>query len=475
MSGRSGNGPEGPEGPDGPLDDASRNGTVDNGPEKEPSGLDGRVDADAGAGAGAGAEADAATAAEDSAAADADGGGSGVRDARDGGDTRDGGDAGRPDGTRVRTVSGVSAIGLGGTEADESALRLLFHTAVQDLEPSEDALHHLRTAVPNRLARKRQAVVGAVAAVLLCGTAIPAFIHVAHSGGTSNGRSVNAGHDETQGGSGPGTDSAGAEKESGQPTDDDPSGDGDPSSTLLPGDEAASGAASDGTDDSAGPVSSFAVDSPTCEPSQLAVTVAEAGPPDASGTVYGTFRVSNVSTSDCAVSGAGAIGFKAGGAADASKINVVEHASGDAATQLPAPSQQTMTLLLAPATAYEVKFAWVPSDTCPTQNESPDPSESTDGPAGGGGENNGAVGGSDGGAGPGPITDPGAGAGGGSGGGTANTAAVTTQLGGRDDGGTEPGTVMVEHSAAPGEPIAEAEIPNACAGTIYKTGVLDAS
>ncbi|WP_241778549.1 hypothetical protein [Streptomyces sp. AcH 505] len=450
---------------------------MDNGPEKEPSGLDGRANAEADAASQV--EDPGADAAGNAAAADGDsrdgGDGSGDSASGDGSDGSDGSAADRADGTRVRSVSGVSTIGLGGTEADESALRLLFHTAVQDLEPSEDALQHLRTAVPNRRARKRQAVVGAVAAVLLCGTAIPAFIHVANSGGTSNGRSVNAGHDETQGGTGPGTDSAGTEKQSGQPTDDDPSGDGDPSSTLSPGDEAASGAASNGTDDSTGPADSFAVDSPTCEPSQLAVTVAEAGPPEANGTVYGTFRVSNVSSSDCAVSGAGAIGFKAGGAADASKINVVEHASGDAATQLPAPSQQTTTLLLAPATAYEVKFAWVPSDTCPTQNESPDPSQSTDGPAGGGGENNGAVGGSDGGTGPGPVTDPGAGTGGGSGGGTANTAAVTSQLGGRDDGGTEPGTVMVEHSAAPGEPIAEAEIPNACAGTIYKTGVLDAS
>lgn len=43
------------------------------------------------------------------------------------------------------------------------------------------------------------------------------------------------------------------------------------------------------------------------------------------------------------------------------------------------------------------------------------------------------------------------------------------------DGGTMDGSVAVSHTAEPGAPSGQTSIPNACAGTIYKTGVLNAS
>ena len=56
----------------------------------------------------------------------------------------------------------------------------------------------------------------------------------------------------------------------------------------------------------------------------------------------------------------------------------VQHTAGDAAAGLPDPSQEAGTVLLKPAMAYEVQFAWVPEDTCPTSGGTPTPTP-TDG------------------------------------------------------------------------------------------------
>lgn len=49
---------------------------------------------------------------------------------------------------------------------------------------------------------------------------------------------------------------------------------------------------------------------------------------------------------------------------------------------------------------------------------------------------------------------------------------ATPQLGSGD--GTSDGSVAVVHEAEPGVPAAQATIANACAGTIYRTGLLSA-
>lgn len=59
-----------------------------------------------------------------------------------------------------------------------------------------------------------------------------------------------------------------------------------------------------------------------------------------------------------------------------------------------------------------------------------------------------------------------------SGGTSEGTSQTDPQLGGADDGGTLDGSVAVTHTPEPGSQVAAATIPNACAGTIYRTGVI---
>ncbi|MDQ1009404.1 hypothetical protein QFZ82_003889 [Streptomyces sp. V4I23] len=373
-------------GPDGPFDDRTGNGKVSNRPENELGGLGTGPDEDLFAGLGEGPGA-----------------------------------------------------GLGG---DEEALRRMLHGVVEDLEPSEGALDHLRRAVPARRARKRQALVGAAAAVLLIGTAVPAFVHVANSGGVDQANPVNAGHGEqAQGGTGNEPGATGGDKDPLAPS----KGAGqdpevkDPTS-AAPG-EQPGGGAGDGASGEPVPPGSAGDTVPVCGGADLGVLSAETNPPDPDGKVYGTFRVANVSASDCTVGGGGAVVFQTAGAADQARINVVAHTSGDAAGGLPDPSAEQASLLLKPSSAYEVKFAWVPSDTCPS-TASPDPSPTDGGSAGTGTSE-----------------------------GTSAENNTETQLA-SEDGATQDGSVTVTHIAEAGSPNAQATITNACAGTIYRTGLL---
>ncbi|WP_228994512.1 hypothetical protein [Streptomyces sp. DH8] len=330
-------------------------------------------------------------------------------------------------------------------ELDEVALRRLLHGAVRDLEPSDGTLDHLHRAVPARRARRRQAVVGAAAAVLLLGTAVPAFVHVATSDGASTARPAIAGHGEqAQGGNGDESGSDAPGRRTVEPTDRRSEGatdeaDPDPSPTQGEGrdpDATATGRKPDPAD-----VDIAAL--PVCEPGQLGVASAGTDAPGADGTVYGRFKIANVSGKDCTVSSNGTVGFTALGAADPLKIGVVQHAAGDAAPGLPDPSQEPGTVLLKPAMAYEVRFAWVPADTCPTTGPTPSPTPTADGAGGSVGDG----------------TDQ-----------SGDTAQSLTE-----DGGTADGSIAVTHTPEAGAPTAETTIPNACSGTIYRTGVLATS
>ncbi|WP_245703670.1 hypothetical protein [Streptomyces lushanensis] len=459
-------GPDGATGPDEPLNDLTGNGIVNNGPDNELSGL-GHTGAGSDSGSGSGRDGSSGGASgAGGVAAGAGGGGSstgGTGGREPGGDA--GGDAGHlnaglgggpggdPDGDLAGDAGGEVGASLDGLDMDELALRRLLHGAVDDLRPSEGALDHLRRAVPTRRARKRQAVVGMAAAALLFGTAVPAFVHVAGSGGTTDDHSVNAGHGEqAQGGTGTSKDSSGAGKDPHQPAEHVSPDTDDPDKVAEPENTASGGTAVGGTAGTADPGGGTQSSSlPTCAPGQLGVTVAEAGAPDSGGKVYGTFRVANVSGTDCSVTGGGKVEFQTGGAADKARITVVAHTAGDAATGLPDPSLEAAALTLSPNSAYEVKFAWVPAESCPTTGASPDPTPSGDSSAGAG-TGGGTGTGTDAGAGTGTNTEP--------------------QL--LTEGGTMDGTVSVVHTPEPGAPVAEATIPNACAGTIYRTGVLDA-
>ncbi|MEV5258291.1 hypothetical protein AB0L02_09585 [Streptomyces anulatus] len=359
--------------------------------------------------------------------------------------------SGAPDDDLVGTLTDLFARDRGAPasdELDEVALRRMLHGAVRELAPSEGTLDHLHRAVPARRARRRQAVVGAAAAALLIGTAVPAFVHVATSDGPSAARPAIAGHGEqAQGGNGDDTGPEAPGRRTVEPTERESEGsagetDPDPSPTKGEGSDPDGAVTGEATDSPSADFASL----PVCDPSQLGVASAGTGAPGADGTVYGSFKIANVSGTDCTVSSNGTVGFTAIGAADPLKIGVVQHAAGDAASGLPDPSQEPGTVLLKPAMAYEVRFAWVPNDTCPTVGPSPSPTPSADGAGGSVGE-----------------------------GGTDQPSGVDTQSLREDGGATAEGSVAVTHTPETGAPTAETKIPNACSGTIYRTGVLATS
>ncbi|MFJ7075663.1 hypothetical protein [Streptomyces sp. NPDC098781] len=337
---------------------------------------------------------------------------------------------------------GQSSAGL---DSDELALRRMLHDAVQEMEPRDGTLDHLRRAVPARRARKRQALVGMAAAALFVGTAVPALVHVSNSTGTDV-NSSNAGHGEqAQGGSGPGKETNGGQSTSGGSsgkTEDHGKG-GDKEEDKGTG--TGPGGGSSGTDD---PAATTAAGLAACTAEQLGTAGGSSGAADSSGAVYGTFRFSNISTADCTVSGSGTVSFVPSGAADATKIGTARHVAGDAAAGLPDPAQELTSLVLKPGAAYEVKFAWVPTETCPT---TPDPTN------GGTGEPS-----------PDPTpTDPTSGTTDGS---TGSDTGTSTQLLTEDT--TLDGSVTVTNTTEAGAPTATVVVSNACAGTIYWTGVL---
>ncbi|WP_197973591.1 MULTISPECIES: hypothetical protein [Streptomyces] len=339
-----------------------------------------------------------------------------------------------------------------GLDSDELALRRMLHQAVQDIEPRDGTLDHLRRAVPARRARKRQAAVGMAAAALFVCTAVPALVHVSNSTGPHANPTI-AGHGaHAQGGASEGLSTEGTGDTSGGSTgtaeNKDKAG---PTANESPDSTPSSGVVDDTTDE-VYPSATNAVAAPVCTAAQLGSATATADVPDSAGTVYGTFRITNVSTAGCTVGGAGAVTPLAQGAADATKISVAAHTADDAATGLPDPAKEVPQLVLEPGAAYEVRFAWVPSATCPTGNTG-----NTGGTAGPSPDAS-------------PSTDAGTSNEGSSTGGDTGT---STQL--MTEEGTKGGSVVVSYTAEPGAPTVSATVSNACAGTVYRTGVLSAS
>jgi hypothetical protein len=336
--------------------------------------------------------------------------------------------------------------GTHGLDIDEPALRRMMRQAVREMEPSDGTLEHLRRAVPARRARKRQAVVGVAAAALFIGTAVPALVHVSNSTGPGADPSVAGNASQAQGGASEGKDPAGGQSgiagSAGTAEGKEKAGPKETPGTKESG--AATGSAP-GT----APTASSPADVPACAPGSLGPAVASSAAPDSTGVVYGSFRVTNVSSGGCTVTGPGTVVTASLGAADASRIGTARHAAGDAAAGLPDPSLETASLTLAPGSAYEVRFAWVPSETCPTTGgtteggtggPSPDPSPTGDTTAAGG-------------------TSTGSG-----------EAGPTAQLITAD--GPAEGSVSVTYTPEGGSGSATATVSNACAGTVYWTGVL---
>ncbi|MFJ9176686.1 hypothetical protein [Streptomyces sp. NPDC102360] len=336
--------------------------------------------------------------------------------------------------------------GAAGFGDDELAVRRMMRQAVADLEPSEQALDELHRAVPARRARKRQAAVGAIAMGVFAAMAVPAVLHVTNPDPSGERPAIAGNSEATHHGASAGTASGGAgQGDAGKPSH--AKGKDKGAKKEKKGDgRRATGGASAGAD----PASTAAATSPTCEAGELGRPQATVGAPEGDGKVYGTFRVSNVSGSNCTVDSAGSVVTVAQGAADPAKVSVVDHTSGDG-SGLPDPSTEPSQVILEPGKAYEVRFAWVPSASCSAT----------------GGDSGGSGGGD-----PSPSPTP---TGDGSDGGDATTGTdpqTTTQLG--SDGGTE-GSVAVSHTPEPGAPTAATTISNACEGTVYRTGLLPAS
>ncbi|RPE42002.1 hypothetical protein EDD90_5103 [Streptomyces sp. Ag109_O5-1] len=332
--------------------------------------------------------------------------------------------------------------GPDGLAADELALRRLLHSAVDDLTPRDGSLDHLRRAVPARRARKRQATVGMAAAALFIGTAIPALVHVSQSGGIDPNTSIAGESSQAQGGSTGGKNPDGgastAGGSSGQATGQSPGG---PKS----GGKTASSSGATGT--KVVPTASADTAAPVCTSAQLSTPTSTVAAADSTGVVYGTFHVVNVSKTSCTVGGPGSIGFLAQGAADTTKISTARHTSGDAAAGLPDPTTELTGLVLAPGAAYQEKFAFVPSATCPTT---------------GGGSGSTDTGGTT--ASPSPSASTSAGTT------TAGSDGTSTQLLTEDS--TADGSIAVSYTPEAGSPTGSATVTNACAGTVYWTGVL---
>ncbi|KUL51092.1 hypothetical protein ADL22_06755 [Streptomyces sp. NRRL F-4489] len=230
-----------------------------------------------------------------------------------------------------------------------------------------------------------------------------------------------------------------------------------PGAGKPPG-KAGTGTAAPGAGPGAGagtpaPDTTMDVTSPVCGRDQLGQGTGTVGPPDSAGRVYGAFRVVNTSDSACSVQGGGAVDLTPQGATKPDKVHVVDHTTGDDATGLPDPATTPDQLVLKPGQAYEVKFAWIPAAgggktgcATPGPSPTPDPSKAP-------GESPAAV-----------APDSGS--------------ATDGQAGGGDgtgDGGAAANGVLLTHTPEAGAPAAaEAKIPDACAGTVYRTAPLAA-
>ncbi|MDQ0715090.1 hypothetical protein QFZ55_004542 [Streptomyces luteogriseus] len=334
-----------------------------------------------------------------------------------------------------------------GFDSDELDLRRMLHQVVQEVEPRDGTLDYLRKAVPQRRTRKRQAVVGMAAAALFIGTAIPALVHVSNATGSDANPSV-AGHaSETQGGASQGKGPDGGESTAGGSSG---KAEAKEKGDKKEKDKGKGSGASTGASQGADPASTTAAGIPACTPAQLGPASGSSNAPDSTGAVSGSFRVTNVSAAACTVTGPGSVSALPQGAADMSKVGSARHTAGDAAAGLlPDPSLEAAQLVLQPGIGYDVKFAWVPSETCPTPGGSvggPDPSPD-----------------------PTPSDDPAA-TGGTSTGGDTGTAPQMV----REDG-TVDGSVAVTYTPVTGSGASSVTVSNACAGTVYWTGVLAGS
>ncbi|MBQ0864667.1 hypothetical protein [Streptomyces sp. RK75] len=336
--------------------------------------------------------------------------------------------------------------------SEEETLRELLHSSVRGIEPPADSLDrtldHLHRAVPARRAHRRQAMVGGVAATLVAVVGVPALFYggvVPGVGGDDQPVTAASTHGQTRGPDAGSGGSGGKDEDKHTGGKDKDKGKGDK------GGGSAHPAPSGGPGDSADPNESLSASAPTCGSDQLGAGSAQSGVPDSSGTVYGSFRVANVSGNACTVEGEGIVGASVQGSGGG-QVVVVDHAPGDPAPGLGDPAASRDEVVLRPGQAYVVKFAFVPSGC-----SSPTPQ---------GGRYDGETSGPSAGAGEGSADGGGDSAGGG-------TGTPGESNGGSGDPGGGDAEVVVSHTPESGAPVAGTRVPGACgSGTIYRTGVI---
>ncbi|MEV7438816.1 hypothetical protein ACIQKE_30000 [Streptomyces griseoviridis] len=334
-----------------------------------------------------------------------------------------------------------------GLGSDELALRRMLHEAVRTVEPADGTLDHLRRAVPARRTRKRHAAIGMAAAALFVGTAVPALLHVSGVTDSDVDPSVAGQASRTPGEQDRGKDKDGEGRKGGADSEKAESG-GDQGDKA--GDKGKDTGTGKGGTGGTGSGTAGTASAAQCTADQLGSATQNTEAPDSVGTVYGTFRVYNVSATTCTVSGAGTVSTLAQGAADGAKVTTARHTAGDAAAGLPDPAGEVTFVSLKPGDAYAVRFAWVPSETCPTT---------------------GGSGGTDtGGSSPEPTPSEGAGGGPGTTAGGTDSSGLSGQF--LTEDGTADGSVVVSHTAPTGSPTVSVTVGNACAGTVYYTGLL---
>ncbi|MEE1930222.1 hypothetical protein V1J52_18875 [Streptomyces sp. TRM 70351] len=365
--------------------------------------------------------------------------------------------------------------------ADAEALHQLMRDVVSGIQPSPDALDHLRRAVPARRARRRHTAIGAAAAVLVTAVTVPALMSTGVVPGPlgDDGR-TNAAHSGRNDGGEPygGREAAGP---AGGAADEGPDGGTGGEGTTSPAEPTRGSSSSPDGTDAAGAAS------PRCARDQLGEPVVRVGEPQEDGSVHGSFRLANVSGDSCRVPGGDQLTATARGAADPAAVTVLEHTGDGRVTGLPGPGTSD-ELVLRPGDSYQVRFAWLP-DTARGANGCPAPPEE---PASGS-------------PGPGPEPEPEPSTGDGTTGGTGGTeapgdveggeeapgdGATPSEAGGmkplsdsgsgtggsRDDDGRGAATaVVLRYVPATGEPaVPPAYLDDVCAGTVYRTGALPA-
>ncbi|WP_042409120.1 DUF4232 domain-containing protein [Streptacidiphilus carbonis] len=353
---------------------------------------------------------------------------------------------------------------------DERELRDLLHRAVGGLQPSAGALDQLRRAVPQRRQRRRRMYGSAALTAGLCligGLALhSAAGSVLDSGPqTTQGYGDTASNHSAPGGAGissspsyspllpypslgsggilGGTTSGGGSSNAVSALPGSPG-----SGQLQPSGRSSGGRAGTTTPSPGAPIvpvassgpGSSSVASPVstapaaaeCVQSQLGAGSSKVGAADSAGVVYGTFLVTNVSSKTCAVSLPGTVSVLSVSGTDASRVTITQHTAGDPAGGLPAPDPHPAPVTLAPGKSYAVGFAWVPTTGAGA------PSCVTASPTG---------------------SDSAAA--------TAGSGSAQTQ-----SGGTGQPSVTLGHVPGAGGSAVSATVPNACAGTVYRTAPL---